>query len=302
MKTNTVTIGIPAYNEESNIGFLIRDILSQKITNFKLTKIIVASDGSSDETVNKVRSFKDVRIQIIDGKQRLGKSARQNEIMSRVKSDVLVLLDADIVISDKTFLEKMVTLILEGKCDMTSSGLSELPARTFFEKSLDVSMKLKSILFENFKNGNNVYNCHGPARAFGKDMYSVLRFEQSEGEDMFSYLYCIRLNKEFRYVKNAFVGYQLPSSPIDHYKQSKRYLDALEYNQAFFGQDLMMNEVVIPKKAYLTGAYKAFPYLMTHALFVFSYIVIYFAVMVANLLRIKTKESWDVSSSKSIHI
>lgn len=298
----TITIGIPALNEEQNIGFLLRDLLTQKITNFKLSRIIVASDGSTDETVSKVRSFRDKRIQVIDGKVRLGKSARQNEIISKVKSDVLVLLDADILITDKFFLEKMVTPIIEDKADMTSSGLAELPARTFFEKVLDVSMKLKLVLFGEFKKGNNVYNCHGPARAFSKNVYTGMLFEQSDGEDMFSYLFCIKKGKRFLYVKSAKVEYQLPSTPVDHYKQSKRYLDALEFNRAIFGEDLMTQEMSIGVGDYLKSIYKAFPYILANGIYVICYLIVLFSVIAAKALRIKTKESWSVTSSKSLHI
>lgn len=298
----TITIGIPALNEEQNIGFLLRDLVSQKITNFRLSRIIVVSDGSIDETVSKVRSFRDKRIQVIDGKVRLGKSARQNEIISKVKSDVLVLLDADILITDKLFLEKLVTPIIEGKADMTSSGISELPARTFFEKILDVSMKLKLNLFSEFKGGNNVYNCHGPARAFGKAVYTGMLFEQSDGEDMFSYLYCISKAKRFLYIRTAKVEYQLPSTPIDHYKQSKRYLDALEFNRAIFGDELTKREMNISMQDYLKSLCSSFPYILANAIFVIGYVFVFGSVIAAKTLRLKPRESWRVTSSKSLHI
>ena len=46
----TLSIFIPAYNEEANIEHLLRSILSQKQDNFKLSDINVVSDGSSDKT------------------------------------------------------------------------------------------------------------------------------------------------------------------------------------------------------------------------------------------------------------
>ena len=50
-KKLTVTIGIPAYNEEANVRNLLVSLLAQKETNFKLQEIIVVSDGSTDKTV-----------------------------------------------------------------------------------------------------------------------------------------------------------------------------------------------------------------------------------------------------------
>ena len=53
----TVTIGIPAYNESANIGRLINDVLGQKQNHFRLAKIIVVSDCSSDATVSIVKKI-----------------------------------------------------------------------------------------------------------------------------------------------------------------------------------------------------------------------------------------------------
>ena len=43
MKSLAVTIGIPAYNEEANIAFLLEDILKQRQETFQLKKILVIS-------------------------------------------------------------------------------------------------------------------------------------------------------------------------------------------------------------------------------------------------------------------
>lgn len=301
-KIKSVTIGIPAYNEEVNIGFLLRDLLDQKIEGFNLSKIVILSDGSTDETVNKARSFNNPKIQVVERKERLGKSASQNEIISKVHSDILVLLDADILISDKYFLSKLISPIIDGKSDMTSSGIKELPTKGFFDEILNVSMKLKTILFNGFKNGNNVYNCHGPARAFSKEVFSKITFTRSEGEDMYSYLFCISQNKRFSYVKSALVEYQLPATPIDHYKQSKRYLDAIDYCTSIFGQDMMRNEFNIGLKLYLISTLKGLPFIISHLHFIVCYVIVLFSVKLAKILRIELKDSWNVSSSKTLHI
>jgi len=52
-----ITIGIPAYNEEKNIGNLLNDILNQKLEHNILEKILVISDNSTDKTDEIVSSF-----------------------------------------------------------------------------------------------------------------------------------------------------------------------------------------------------------------------------------------------------
>ena len=47
----TIEIGIPALNEEANIGYLIESLLKQDKSGYELKRILVSSDGSTDRTV-----------------------------------------------------------------------------------------------------------------------------------------------------------------------------------------------------------------------------------------------------------
>jgi glycosyltransferase involved in cell wall biosynthesis len=63
----SVSIGIPAYNEEKNIGRLLTAILNQKTYNVEIDQIVVVSSGSTDKTDTIVEDFtrKDSRIVLI---------------------------------------------------------------------------------------------------------------------------------------------------------------------------------------------------------------------------------------------
>ncbi len=298
---NTLTIGIAAYNEAKNIDFLLKEILIQSFNGYTLSKIIVISDGSSDETVRIARSVVDSRIRVVDSKKRLGKSARLNEIIKRTDTDYLILLDADISISDKFFLKKLIQPIAKGRASMTSAALQEMTPRKFFEQILFVSMHLKSILFQEFKKGNNVYNCHGPARAFSRSFYNTLTFEKFTGDDMFSYLACIKSGKKFAYVADTSVAYRLPSNPSDHYKQSSRYLETRENNGKFFGRDFVESELSIPNEVYLRGALKALPYILSNLILVTAYLFVLTSVHIGAFFKVKAKENWNVTSSKQLN-
>ncbi len=50
MKASSITIAIPAYNEEENISTVVRDTLKKLPKYFKDYEIVVIDDGSSDET------------------------------------------------------------------------------------------------------------------------------------------------------------------------------------------------------------------------------------------------------------
>ena len=75
---STLTIGIPAYNEEANIGLLLNDITLQKNRNYILKEIIVVSDGSTDSTVKKVEQASIQSIKLIINKKRTGLANVQN--------------------------------------------------------------------------------------------------------------------------------------------------------------------------------------------------------------------------------
>src|SRR3989337_1433871 len=91
----TIIIGIPAFNEEDNLGKLLRGLKMQRVKKGQITKVIVASDGSIDKTVDIVKTFKYSKVILIEGKKRRGKAYRQNQIIKLCNSDILVLLDAD---------------------------------------------------------------------------------------------------------------------------------------------------------------------------------------------------------------
>jgi len=77
---STLTIGIPAYNEEANIGLLLNDITLQKNRNYILKEIIVVSDGSTDSTVKKVEQASIQSIKLIINKKRTGLANVQNPL------------------------------------------------------------------------------------------------------------------------------------------------------------------------------------------------------------------------------
>ena len=85
MKSLAVTIGIPAYNEEANIAFLLEDILKQRQETFQLKKILVISDGSADATADIARRYESSGVCVKDDGERKGKAMRLNEIFDAAR-------------------------------------------------------------------------------------------------------------------------------------------------------------------------------------------------------------------------
>ena len=229
-KLRTITIGIPAFNEENNIGKLLQDISNQDLRGFNLEQVILASDGSTDMTIRIARKFKTLPLKIFNNKERKGVAEVQNQISENSSSDVLVILNADIRILDPEFIRLIVEPILEDKADLVSGRLEEVDGKNHFEVVLQTSMKIKRVIFEKFNDGNNLFTCYGVARAFSKRLYSELRYKNSVGEDAYSYLFCISNNFKYRHMKNAIAFYKLPDNMGDHEKQSIRFVQSKQKN------------------------------------------------------------------------
>lgn len=104
-----VTIGIPVYNCEQFIEQALKSVLAQTYTNFEL---IITDDGSTDNTVEEIKKFKDPRIKlIVDGKNR-GISYRLNQQIEMAKGEFFVRMDGDdLMFPDRV--EKQINYLLE---------------------------------------------------------------------------------------------------------------------------------------------------------------------------------------------
>lgn len=292
-KIPTLTIGIPAYNEEANIRFIIHDLLSQNFNGIKLENIIINSDGSDDATVSEVRKIKSKKIIILDNKKRTGRAYRQNQIMKRSHSDALVLVDADTQIKDKNFINKITKPIFSGTADLTSVRVQELPATTFLEKTLDTSMKLKKCIFESINNGNNIYTCHGRARAFSKSLYKKIKFQDSVTEDAYSYLFAFKNGFNYKFVEGTEIYYQLPTNMHDHENQSVRFIKSKQYLNSKFGEIMVSSAYKLPLLISATSLVRFF---LKHPLKVSTYLLVYLLSNTKALSK-KTKSAWDISTS-----
>ncbi len=98
-KEITIGIGIPAHNEEANIGRLLQNLLNQPLEDsVLLEEIIVVTSGCTDRTEEIVEEFvtKDKRVKHIAEEERRGKISALNIILRNAQDkDILVMLSAD---------------------------------------------------------------------------------------------------------------------------------------------------------------------------------------------------------------
>jgi len=98
-----VSILIAAFNEEKVIEEKLRSILATEYPSTKL-EILIGSDASTDKTIASIQDLaaKDPRIIIHDFKERRGKPAVINDLVSFAKNPILILTDANVLFNPDT--------------------------------------------------------------------------------------------------------------------------------------------------------------------------------------------------------
>lgn len=96
-----ISVVVAAHNEQRNIENKLRNLLAQDYMADNV-QIIVASDGSTDQTVALARGFDDPRIVVLD-LPRQGKNSVLNAAVSHCTGDILVFTDADVHWIEGTF-------------------------------------------------------------------------------------------------------------------------------------------------------------------------------------------------------
>ncbi len=94
----SVSVGVCAYNEAERVRGLLGSLLDQVVSApFRVDEIIVVASGCTDGTGLAVRQAAggDARVRLIEEPERRGKASALNQILGLVRSDLLVLVNAD---------------------------------------------------------------------------------------------------------------------------------------------------------------------------------------------------------------
>ena len=275
----SISIGIPAHNEEKNIAALLRYLLAQKSQGFSLEEIIVLSDGSTDETAESVQRVIDSRIRLVVSDRRKGKCQAQNKIAQMAKGDILILLDADVLPKDNDFIQNIIAPFKhDSRIGLVGANTESVKARKAFESIIARSHKAKQILYYRINGGNNIYLCHGRARAFSRALYKKIQWpDKLFSEDAFSYLFCLQNGFAFRFAKDAQVLFRSPNTLKDHLIQSRRFWNDKKNLENYFSPAFVRDNFKIPTTLMLQELIFSFfrsplPVMASLLIAVFSYL------------------------------
>jgi glycosyltransferase involved in cell wall biosynthesis len=115
-----VTIGIPFYNAEKFLKDSIRSVFAQTHKNWEL---ILLDDGSTDNSLQIAKSINDPRVRVYSDGKNKKLAARLNQIVRLAKSDIIVRMDADDLISPNRLKLQLEVLEKYPDIDLVSTGL-----------------------------------------------------------------------------------------------------------------------------------------------------------------------------------
>jgi len=119
MNCNLVSVIMPVYNGASTIGLALKSLIAQTYQNWEC---IVVNDGSTDNTVDIVSSFKDQRIKLYDLGKNCGRGVARNEALAHCTGQYLCYLDADDFLHHDKILLQVSILEQDETIDLVACG------------------------------------------------------------------------------------------------------------------------------------------------------------------------------------
>ena len=255
-----VSIAISALNEERTIKQVIKDILAQRQRGWTLIELLVYCDGCEDKTGDIVRSIKNPKIRIYEGKDRRGKVYRINQAISDFRGEVLVIFDADIKLEGRNVIMNLISEFRKGDKVVLVGGNSRVyPPKTFFERAIYSSYIPYFEAREKLKGGNNVFGCTGACFALRRDFAKKADMPSWViNEDTFFYFTCISSGYDFRHAKRAKVYYALANNLRVFLKQIFRtHPEAVKVKYTKLFGNLIEKEYQRPLIFYIKSIWKA---------------------------------------------
>lgn len=227
MKKVTVTIGIPAHNEQASIGSLLSALLTQKQESFVLEKVYVLCDGCSDNTADIAQGIatNDTRVCVIDDGLRKGQVGRLNEAYELNTSDVFVTFDGDVHIEDPWLIEKLIAPFHDPRVGLVGGNNLPYDGTNFIQRAIVTYELAWRAMTQRIRGGHNVHNNPGCICAVRNE---VIQKEQLPidivANDHYLYFLAKRKGYEFRFAKEAIVHFTVPNNLTDFFHQTTRFL------------------------------------------------------------------------------
>lgn len=293
MKSNviTITIGIPAYNEEDNLPQLCDALEQMKSTNFFIEKVIIAIDGATDNTYGNIKDINTSRTEIINGTSRKGKWYRLNQIIKLATTDLLILIDADCFVDKNTF-EAIVAVYKKTKSDLISGYPTPMYSNNFVSQIVVQGVWIRREIMKRMNKGQNVYAFHGSLMALSKPFYKGVVVPNRFGTDAYLYFFAKTNGYRLFHARDAKVMYMVPATVKDHTRQATRFSNSIEDMANIFG-DRIRKEYKIPIQVKIEAIFIVFK---SHPIYLVIYLTLHCFTKLFSLSRARIRTGiWEIS-------
>lgn len=294
----SLTVAIPAYNEQKGINFILKNILRQTQNKITLKDIRIYTDGCSDRTLEIAKKLQNAYpiIKIIEGKVRHGKMYRLNQIFSEFQSDILLLLDADIEIVGNNFLDNISEeLIIDPKANMVVSHQIPLQPKKLIEKIIHATFLMWDYIRLSIPNLDHVQNFYPSATAYRGSFARTLHIPDKATEDRIYIYLCAKKTNSFRYTFKTIARYWTVTTIRDFINLSQRSFGAQQPElKKIFGEEVNTLHI-IPLKYKIIGILKSFYHQPLYTPF-----AIFLGILLSKLTARKNicnTRLWEISKS-----
>ncbi len=167
--TPAITVILAAHNEALRIVPRLQNLLAANYPSDKL-KIIIADDGSTDDTASQIRSLDNPRVQLISEPQRRGKAHALNLAFAAAQTELIVFADVR-----QTFAPDAITKLARHfqdlECGAVSGELLIDPADSPVGGGVDFYWRLEKFLRHNEARWDSTIGCTGAIYAIRRELY-----------------------------------------------------------------------------------------------------------------------------------
>jgi cellulose synthase/poly-beta-1,6-N-acetylglucosamine synthase-like glycosyltransferase len=170
--TPLVSIALVAHNEASRIIARLKNLIESDFPPEKI-EIIVVSDGSTDDTVEKIKSLAHPRVRLVTRVQREGKSACLNIALAEARGDIIVFSDARQRF-DPRAIRELCANFSDPKIGAVSGALDINPATSGIGAGVDAYWRLEKSIRLYESKIDSCIGCTGAIYAIRRELFEPL--------------------------------------------------------------------------------------------------------------------------------
>lgn len=223
----SVSIVIPAYNEQDNISESLDRLISNPYRNFADFEIIVVDDGSTDRTSEIVREYskKFSFIRLAEKKQNEKRAAALNYGIKQSVHEIIICLDADTVLKEDSIFN--IVIPFQSKDVKAVAAHIEVKlGRSVLELFQYLEYKFTMSIEKRLQNSLNFITCvSGAFGAFHRSLFNEVMFDKDSLAEDTDLTFAIKQRGyKIEYAPDAIAVTKAPNTLKNLYKQRVRWL------------------------------------------------------------------------------